>query len=353
MQLRPDALPSHLAKGRLACCYTLSGDEPLLVIEAADAIVRAARAQGFSERTVLHADARFDWSRLAQAASGLSLFTDKTFIDLRLPSGKPGRPGADALRAHAQSATEHTLTLITLPRLDARSKKSDWAEALQAAGVWVDVASIERAQLPQWLSARLARQKQSADAQALDFMAERVEGNLLAAAQELAKLALLYPEGELTLEQVADSVLDVARYDVFKFADTVLAADSRRALKQLEGLRAEASPLPLVLWTLHEQVRNLLILQEKVNGGQNLSAAARALRLWGREALFERALRKLRSAQLVAWLDRCGQIEKLTKGLHPTALCDDPWAELARLAADIAGSLAAPTANMRRAAPAA
>ncbi|HRK57907.1 MAG TPA: DNA polymerase III subunit delta, partial [Burkholderiaceae bacterium] len=206
------------------------------------------------------------------------------------------------------------------------------------------VASIERAQLPQGLSARLARQKQSADAQALDFMAERVEGNLLAAAQELAKLALLYPEGELTLEQVADSVLDVARYDVFKFADTVLAADSRRALKQLEGLRAEASPLPLVLWTLHEQVRNLLILQEKVNGGQNLSAAARALRLWGREALFERALRKLRSAQLVAWLDRCGQIEKLTKGLHPTALCDDPWAELARLAADIAGSLAAPAA---------
>ncbi len=339
MALRPDALAAHLTRGPLALLYIVSGDEPLLVIEAADAIGKAARAQGFEARTVLNADARFDWSQLAQAGSGLSLFSSKTLIDLRLPSGKPGRTGGEALQAHATNLGEGTLTLITLPRLDGRTRKGGWAAALESAGVWVDVPKVERTDLPRWLTQRLARQKQSASAQAIEFIADRVEGNLLAAQQELAKLALLYPEGELALEQVTDSVRNVARYDVFGLPATVLAGQTARALRQLEGMQAEGAPLPLVLWTLHEEVRTLVALRDKVAGGQPFASAARAYRIWGRESLVERALQRVAAPTLLAWLNRCAQIEKLAKGLRPRELCDDAWVELAALAREMAAAV--------------
>lgn len=342
MQLRLDGLAAHLERGRLARIYTVSGDEPLLVIEAADAIRHAARASGFDERTVLHADSRFDWSQLAQAASGLSLFAGKTMIDLRLPSGKPGRNGGDALETHAAGASADSLTLVTLPKLDGRTRKGGWAAALEAAGVWIEVPKIDRADLPRWLAQRLALQKQRAGADALEFIADRVEGNLLAAQQELAKLALLYREGELALEQVTDSVLNVARYDVFALPATVLSGDAGRALRQLEGLQAEGAPLPLVLWTLHEEVRTLVALREKLDAGQAFGAISRGYRIWGREALVERALARVPAAALVDWLARCAQIEKLAKGLRPRALCDDAWIELAALARDIAAAVSAP-----------
>ena len=342
MQLKADALAAHLARGKLARIYTVSGDEALLAIEAADAIRRAARAGGFDERTVLHADSRFDWSQLAQAGSGLSLFSSKTMIDLRLPAGKPGRNGGEALEAHARSAGEDSLTLITLPKLDGRTRKGGWAVALQTAGVWIEVPKIERAELPRWLAQRLAHQKQHAGADALEFIADRVEGNLLAAQQELAKLALLYPQGELALEQVTDSVLHVARYEVFALPATVLGGDAGRALRQLEGLQAEGAPLPLVLWTLHEEVRTLLALREQLDAGQSFGAISRGYRIWGREQLVERALSRMPAAMLSAWLARCAQIEKLAKGLRPRELCDDAWQELAALAREMASAVATP-----------
>lgn len=342
MQLRADALTAHLARGKLAPLYAVSGDEPLLVLEAADAIRHAARAQGFEERTVLHADARFDWSQLSQAQSGLSLFSSKTLIDLRLPGGKPGRSGGEALQTHAANLSEGALTLLTLPRLDSRTRKGGWAAALEGAGVWVDVPKIERAELPRWLTQRLAQQQQRCNAEALDFMADRVEGNLLAAHQELAKLALLYPAGELTLEQVSDSVLNVARYDVFALPATVLSGQSARALRQLEGMRAEGAPLPLVLWTLHEEVRTLVALRDKVQSGQPFASAARAYRIWGREQAVERALQRVNGRTLLGWLEQCAQIEKLAKGLRPRELCDDAWTELGRLAQAMAQAVMAP-----------
>lgn len=352
MQLRAEALAAHLARGKLARIYTVSGDEPLLAIEAADAIRLAARASGFDERTVLHADSRFDWSQLARAGSGLSLFAGRTMIDLRLPAGKPGRSGGEALEAHARAAAEDSLTLVTLPKIDGRTRKGGWAAALDAAGAWIDVPKIERADLPRWLAQRLARQKQHAGADALEFIADRVEGNLLAAQQELAKLALLYPEGELALEQVTDSVLHVARYDVFALPATVLSGDAGRALRQLEGLQAEGAPLPLVLWTLHEDVRTLVALREQLDAGKAFGMISRGYRIWGREQLVERALSRVPGPTLTDWLARCAQIEKLAKGLRPRELCDDAWIELASLVRDIAAAVAAPapTAAPRRAA---
>jgi DNA polymerase-3 subunit delta len=351
MQLKADALGGHLARGKLARLYAVSGDEPLLAIEAADAIRAAARAAGFEERTVLHADARFDWSLLAQAGSGLSLFAGKTFIDLRLPGGKPGRTGGDALQAHAAALSEDSLTLVTLPRLDTRTRKGGWAAALEAAGVWVDVPKVERAELSRWLTQRLARQKQHAGSEALEFIADRVEGNLLAAQQELAKLALLYPEGELALEQITDSVLNVARYDVFALPATVLSGDASRALRQIEGLAAEGAPLPLALWTLHEEVRTLVALRDQMNAGQPFSMLARSYRIWGRESLVERALQRVPSDTLLDWLARCAAIEKLAKGLRPRELCDDAWVEIAALAREMAAAVSA-TPPRRTALPA-
>jgi DNA polymerase-3 subunit delta len=346
MLLKPDALPAHLQtrarSGQLAPIYVVAGDEPLLAIEAADAIRTVARAAGYSEREVLHADVRFDWSKLNQAASGLSLFAERRIVELRLPSGKPGKAGGEALRGFAQAAPDDLLALISLPRLDRDTRRSSWATALEQAAVWVDVERIERSALPEWIGRRLARQQQHAAREALEFVADRVEGNLLAAQQEIGKLALLYPAGALTLEQVTDAVLNVARFDVYALSPALLAGDGARALRLLEGLRVEGEPLPLVLWVVAEELRTLLRLQEAMATGQPLAAATRELRVWGpREKLMPQALRRLSSTTLSTLLARCADIDRLIKGLRAPKRDSDPWLELG----DIAAACAAATAK--------
>ena len=345
MLLKPDALAAHLQSrgksGQLAPIYVVAGDEPLLAIEAADAIRTAARATGYSEREVLHADARFDWSRLTAAASGLSLFAERRIVELRLPAGKPGKSGAEALREFAKAPPPDLLALITLPRLDRDTRRSSWAAALENAAVWIDVERIERSALPEWIGRRLARHQQHAAREALEFVADRVEGNLLAAHQEIGKLALLYPAGELTLEQVTDAVLNVARYDVYALAPALLSGDGARALRLLEGLRAEGEPLPLVLWVVAEELRTLLRLQEAVAAGQPLAAATRELRLWGpREKLMPQALRRLSVTTLATLLARCADIDRLVKGLRAPRRDSDPWLELGDIAAACAAGAA-------------
>src|SRR5512133_63257 len=270
MQLRGDALGGLLAS-----------DEPLLALEAQDAIRAVARKQGYTERDVLQADGRFDWSKLTEAAGGLSLFADKKIVEIRLPGGKPGLAGAAALEAHAAAVGEGVLTIVALPRLDRRAKEARWVSALERAGVLVEIDSIERTRLPQWIGERLARQKQRAGSEALEFIAERVEGNLLAAHQEIAKPGLLYPAGELTLAQVTDSVLNVARYDVFQLPVAMLGGDAARVRKTMAGLEAEGEAIPLVLWSITEELRTLMRVKQQVQSGQPFSMAARANRLWG------------------------------------------------------------------------
>jgi DNA polymerase III subunit delta len=333
MQIKSDQLRVHLAKGRLARLYMVAGDEALLAIEAQDAIRAAARSSGFVERTVLHADARFDWSLLMQAARSGSLFSDRRMIEVRLPSGKPGKEGAEALIGHAGSAPEEVLTLICLPKLERAVRESGWARALETAGVWVEVAPVERALLPEWIGARLERQRQSAPRAALEFVAERVEGNLLAAHQEIAKLALLFPAGELSFEQVKDSVLNVARYDVFSLPLAVLGGDRARIGRTIEGLRAEGEALPLALWVVSEELRTLLRLKHETQAGKPFASAARELRVWGaRLAATERALPRVSASDLAALLSRCSQLDRISKGL-PAPRCDsDPWLELTDIA---------------------
>jgi DNA polymerase-3 subunit delta len=341
MQLKAEALAGHLASraksGALARVYTVAGDEPLLAIEAQDAIRAAARAAGYTEREVLHAHANWDWSQLASHAQSLSLFAQRRIIEIRLPSGKPGTAGAEALRDYARSAADDTLTIVALPKLDRKQRQSDWAVALDAAGIWIDVPAIGRDALPAWIGARLARQQQKAPHEALEFIADRVEGNLLAAHQEIVKLALLYPPGELTFEQVEASVLDVARYDVFALPVAMLEGETSRVLRIMDRLRAEGEPLPLLLWAVTEDLRTLLRLRAALDQGVPYAQAARDL--WVRrekEAAMRAALRRVDAATLARLLARCADVDRAFKGLRTPRADGDAWLELTDIALGVA-----------------
>ncbi|MDP1651202.1 MAG: DNA polymerase III subunit delta [Rhodocyclaceae bacterium] len=255
MQLRPEQLAVHLEKP-LQPLYVLHGDDPLLTIEAGDALRAVARKQGYEDRTVLVVTPSFRWEELFHAAGNLSLFGGRTLIDLRIPTGKPGRDGGEALQRYCKAPPADTLTLITLPEMDWRAKKAAWFAALVEAGIGIECNAPPLAQLPQWISRRLATQQQSAPPDALEFIALHVEGNLLAAHQEIQKLGLLYPAGALTLQQVSTAVLNVARYDIDDLKNALQSRDTARCARTLEGLKAEDAAPPLVLWVLAQEARN-------------------------------------------------------------------------------------------------
>ena len=257
MQLRPEQLAAQLAQldRPLAPLYLLHGDEPLLVIEAADAIRAAARKQGFEEREVIVVGTGFKWDDLFLAAGNMSLFGGSKLVDLRIPSGKPGREGSEALQRYISTLGPGIVTLITLPELDWQAKKAAWVTALSNAGVAIECNAPPLSRLPHWIAERLARQQQTAPKPALEFIAAHVEGNLLAAHQEIQKLGLLHPPGEVTLEQVEAAVLNVARYDVSDLREALKNRDTVRAVRTLEGLRGEDAAPPLVLWALATEAR--------------------------------------------------------------------------------------------------
>lgn len=340
MQLAANQLDSHLQKG-LRSLYTLHGDEPLLIQEAADAIRSAARMQGFTERSShTVAGAHFDWSEVLAAGGSLSLFADKQMLEIRIPSGKPGKEGSTALQQLAEQSrgNDDTLVLVLLPRLDKLTKGSAWFAALEGAGVTVQLEPVERNALPQWLAQRLAAQGQrvgdgETGRRTLQFFADRVEGNLLAAHQEIQKLALLFPTGELTFDQVETSVLNVARYDVFKLSEAVLAGQLERVQRMLDGLRAEGEAEVLVHYTLSEDIRALKRVKDAMAQGRPLPMALREQRIWGvRERLFERALPRLNDATVADLLHAAHQVDGIVKGLKQADWPTDSWQALHRLA---------------------
>ncbi|MFC5459439.1 DNA polymerase III subunit delta [Massilia niabensis] len=337
MQLRPEALEPHLAKG-LAPLYVITSDEHLLALEAADKIRRAARAAGHTERDVLTVERTFKWGELLAANQALSLFGDKKLIELRIPSGKPGKDGSAALQAYAKDLSPDNLTLITLPKLDWQTAKAAWVASLQQAAVYIEIPNIERAQLPGWIGMRLSSQGQSADRTALDFIADRVEGNLLAAHQEIQKLGLLHEPGKLSYEQVQDAVLNVARYDVFKLSEAMLAGDPARLARMLEGLKGEGEALPLVLWAVSEEIRTLLKLKAGMAQGRPLGPLMKEYRIWGpRERMMEPALRRVSLATLEGALQQAAQVDKMVKGLRAKQFAGDAWDAMLQLALKVAG----------------
>ena len=340
MQLAPAQLAAQLQKG-LRSLYTLHGDEPLLVQEALDAIRAHARSQGYTERTVHSvAGAHFDWSEVLAAGGSLSLFADKQILEIRIPSGKPGKEGSVALQQLAQQAEGNadTLTLVVLPRLDKVAKSAAWFVALERFGLTIQVEPVERGALPQWIAQRLQAQGQRVEAgvdgqRTLQFFADRVEGNLLAAHQEIQKLALLYPPGELQWAQVESAVLNVARYDVFKLSESVLAGQRLRTQRMLDGLQAEGEAEVLVHWALAEDIRALKRVKDAMDAGRPLPVALRENRVWGaKERLFERVLPRLASAQIAQLLQAAHQVDGIVKGLKQPDWPADPWQALHRLA---------------------
>lgn len=344
MQVGLAQLSAHLQRG-LKPLYTLHGDEPLLIQEAADAIRAAARAQGHTERTVhTVAGAHFDWSEVLASGSSLSLFADKHLVEVRIPSGKPGKDGSVALQQLAESVVgdDSTLTLVLLPRLDAASQKTAWFSALDGAGVVIKVDSVERTALPAWIAQRLQEQGQQVASgeegpRTLQFFADRVEGNLLAAHQEIQKLALLHPPGVLSFEQVQDAVLNVARYTPFKLAEAVLGGQIERVTRMLDGLESEGETPVLVHWALADDIRTLQRLRQAMDAGKPLPMALREHRVWGvKEKLMERAVPRLSSPQVAQWLVDAHKVDGITKGLKHEGWPERPWPALHRLATQVA-----------------
>ena len=340
MQLPAAHLASHLSKG-LRSLYVLHGDEALLVQEAADALRAAARAQGYGERMVhTVAGAHFDWSEVLAGGASMSLFAERQLVEVRMPSGKPGKDGATAIQQLADSAVgnEATLLLFMLPRLDKATRNTPWFNALESAGVSIQIDPVERAALPQWIAQRLQRQGQRVvpgeeGQRTLQFFADRVEGNLLAAHQEVQKLALLYPEGELGFDQVEAAVLNVARYDVFKLSEAVLGGQVARVQRMLNGLQAEGEAEVLVHHSLAEDIRALKRVKDAMSAGRPLPMALREARIWGpRERLFERVLPRLSDARIAQWLHDAHVVDGIVKGLKRPDWPASGWQALHRLA---------------------
>lgn len=336
MQLCVDALDSHLA-GNLVPLYVITSDEHLLALEAADKIRRSARANGCSERDVLIVDRSFKWSALLEANQSQSLFGDKKLIELRIPGGKPGKDGGQALQQYTATLNPDNVTIINLPKLDWATQKAAWVASLRQAAVYIDIPLVERAHLPNWIGVRLAAQQQSADHQSLDLIADRVEGNLLAAHQEIQKLAFLYPPDKLSFEQCHDAVLNVARYDVFKLNEAMLVGDATRLVRMMDSLKSEGEALPLVLWVVSEEIRTLLKLKSAAVQGRSIATLLKEYRIWGpRAKLIEPSLRRLSLATLEAALKDAAQVDKMVKGLRAKAFSGDAWDALLQLGLKVA-----------------
>jgi DNA polymerase-3 subunit delta len=327
MLLRPEALAASLDR-KLAACYTIHGDEPLLVLEAADAVRAAARKHGFAEREVLFAAKGFDWSELRNAGANLSLFGSRKLVDLRLPTGKPGTDGADAIVACCERPNPDNLVLVTLPQMDRKAQATPWFSALAAAGVIVEVPKVERARLPEWIGGRLAANGQRGGRDLLEFLADRVEGNLLAAHQEVQKLALLAPRGELSMEAVEAAVTNVARFDPPAASAALLAGDLSRYARVVDGLRGEGEPETYLLWVLSEDLRALARIQDGLAASRPLDQLLRENRIWrNREAVFRQALQRVSRPALRRALSHCALIDRAIKGVTRGA----PWDEFLKL----------------------
>jgi len=327
MQIRSEQLQAHLAKG-LSGVYAIHGDEPLLALEAADAVRAAARQAGYTDREVLEPGRHFDWSEFQHSAASLSLFGGRKIVELRLATGKPGADGAAAIAGYCERPGPEVLLLVSLPRLDRATQGSAWFGALSRAGVVVDVWPVERSRLPAWIAERLARQNQRAPREALEFLADRVEGNLLAAHQEVQKLALLAPEGEIGMEALREAVANVARYDAYAACEAMLAGDPARYVRVIDGLKSEGEAPSLVLWALSEELYALGRIQAGVAAGRAVDDLLRENRVWGaRQRPMKAAAARVKPAAVQRALAHAAALDRAIKGVGS----GEPWDEFLKL----------------------
>ena len=346
MQLKPEQLDAHLRK-QLAPIYFISGDEPLRVMEAADAVRAAARRQGYDERDVLMVQAGFDWDSLMSEAGNLSLFSQRRVIDLRLPGGKPGADGSKALRAYAESPPDDTLLLVTAGKLEPAARKGKWVQALDKAGVVVFVWPLKGQEFNAWVAQRMRQRGLQPTAEAVTLLADRVEGNLLACMQEIEKLYLLQGEGEVDAGAILALVADNARYDVFGLVDSALAGEAARSIRMLQGLRAAGIAPQIVLWALSREIRQLAAMTAVLASGQPVQAVMTRYRIWPaeRKSMVAAALQRLSVTQCNTLLRHCARVDRVSKG----QAAGNAWDELLQLTLNLAGNQALPdTARMEQ-----
>lgn len=329
MKVRPDQLNNHLQK-QLADIYFICGDEPLQVMESADRIRLEARKRDYTEREVMDVDAQFDWNILLDAGNSLSLFSEKRILELRLPTGKPGKVGSQILQQYAQRPAEDAVLIISSGKLEGSAKNTKWFKTLDQQGVVIQCWPVNAEQLPAWINNRLQSKGIVADREAVQLLADRVEGNLLAAAQEVDKLFLLHGAGKLNFEQTASAVADSARYNIYDLVDSALVGDVVRTARIIGGLKNEGIEPVLMLWALSREVRMLAQISE---ANTSADAVMAKLRVWeNRKALIRKALSRHSSVRWKGFLKRCAKIDKVIKGVEQGRV----WDELLMLSTQIA-----------------
>lgn len=333
-RLRAEQLAKSLDQ-QLTPAYLITGDEPLLVQEACDNVRRTAQKQGFIEREIYHTDGTFNWAQLLHSANSLSLFSDKKIIEIRLHNGKPGDAGSKAIVEYCESAPDDTLLMIVAPKLDKRVHSSAWVKALETLGAVVTIWPVSPAQLPRWIEQRLGAANLKADPQAIDMLAAKIEGNLLAAAQEIEKLKLLATNDFVDVHLMTSVVVDSARYDVFGLVDKALYGDSRSAVKTLHGLRGEGTEPMAILWALTREIRTLYNVKHALQQGQPFDLAARQNGVWdSRKAVISQASKRFNLNQLNLLVRQAGYADRTVKGLAT----GDVWAILLDIVLGMAGT---------------
>ena len=333
MRLRPNQLEAALSKG-VAPVYFISGDEPLQAGEAVDAVRGAAKKVGFDHREVLTVETGYNWNELSQAANSLSLFSERKIIELRLPTGKPGKDGSKALIDYCQRIPEDVVLLISAGKIAASAQKSSWFQALDKVGVVVQVWPLEADGLLQWLDQRLKKRQLQTDNQGLKVLAARVEGNLLAAAQEIEKLYVLIGPGQLSKEQIRNSVVDSSRYDVFKLVDSLHAGKPLRMIKILKGIKAEGVAAPVVLWALTRELRILGAIKTAIIEGQSKDSAFRQHQIWDKKKnLLNLSLQRLNNTEIDKSLVLSARADRQCKGQE----AGDAWETILTICLHFAG----------------
>ena len=343
MKIRAEQLQSHLSK-ELLPVYVISGDEPLLAQESADAVRLAARNKGFSGREVFHGEGKFDWSQLHNEANALSLFAEKKIIEIRISNGKPGDKGSKALCELCANPSPDNLLLVILPKLERSAQNSKWVKALEAVGAHIQVWPVTGDQLPRWIKQRLLESNITANQQAVEILAERVEGNLLAAVQEIEKLKLLAIEGKVDAIMMSSVVADSARYNLFEFVDKVLAGDAQSAARSLRGLHSEGTDAIPLLWAITRELRILIKASEQISRGENRDWALKNAGVWEKRLpLLRTAIQRCSAAHLRMLLYQAGAIDRGIKGMRKA----DIWDELTTLVLSLAGSQTLKPSNVK------
>lgn len=333
MKLRPEQLSGQIGKD-LAPVYLVTGDEPLLSEESCDLLRSHLQQQGFSEREVLHVDGSFSWEYLLECANALSLFAEKKIIELRLGSSKLNKRSSEILQQYLSNPSPDNILLIIAGKLDGGAKKSAWFKAVDKSGVIVEIWPVETAQLPNWIRQRAAQIELQLNEEAIQLLCDRIEGNLLAAKQELSKLSLLFPHQVVTADDIVDAVSDSSRYDIYGLADAALQGQPARCCKILQVLRQDGTEPPVVLWALSKELRSLAAIQQAQNSGQSFDAVCQRERIWGkRKPLARQAAQRLSGKQLNQALQHCAEVDKIVKGMAT----GDSWLLLTSIALILSG----------------